>query len=96
MFKNTCTILKEKVFAEEPFVAFAKIQHTEPHTVYMLNPLSPNVANWNMIFLWSWTSRTTPRSSATHAPGSGLLSTDALKSKNSKFHQMCSGLKGLI
>ena len=47
----------------------------------VINPLSPNVAIWNLILLWSWTSRTTPRSSATHAPGSGLISTDAAVQK---------------
>ena len=50
----------------------------------------------NLIFLWSWAPRTTPRSSATHAPGSGLISTDALMSKNSKFHQKPIVVKGLI
>ena len=33
----------------------------------------------NFIFYRSWTPRTTPRSSLSHAPGSGLISTDALQ-----------------
>ena len=49
----------------------------------------------NLIFLWSWTPRMTPRSSATHAPGSGLISTDALSKKNSKFYQKSMVVKGL-
>ena len=32
----------------------------------------------NLTFYRSWTPRMTPRSSATHAPWSGLISTDAL------------------
>ena len=43
------------------------------------------VAIRKLIFLWSWTPRTTPRSSATHAPGSGLISTDALSPKKENF-----------
>ena len=44
------------------------------------NPLAANdeyTRFENLIFLWSWTPRTTYRSSATHAPGSSLISTDA-------------------
>ena len=33
----------------------------------------------------SWTPRMTPRSSATHAPGSGLISTDAPSPKMANF-----------
>ena len=44
----------------------------------------------NFTLYRSWTPRMTLRSYATHAPGSGLISTDArpdAKSKNSKFYQ---------
>ena len=50
----------------------------------------------NSICLWSWTPRTTPRSSATHAPGSGLISIDAKSPKNSTFHQNWMPIKGKI
>ena len=60
----------------------------------MLNPLAvideyTRKNSGNLIFLWS-----TPKSIATHAPESGLISTDA-KSKYSKFHQKRMAVKGL-
>ena len=48
----------------------------------------------NLIFLWSWTPRTTPRSSTTHAPGSCLISTDALSPKIANFIKKGWHLKG--
>ena len=45
----------------------------------MVNPLAANdeyTSFGNLIFLWSWTPRATPKSSATHTPGTGLISTD--------------------
>ena len=47
-------------------------------------------------FYRSWTPRMTPRSSATHAPGSGIVSTDALSLKIGNLIKMCLALKGLI
>ena len=41
----------------------------------------------NFTFYGSWTPRMTPRSCSTHAPGSGLISTEWTKSKISKFYQ---------
>ena len=68
------------------------------HT-FFIKPLAANdecIRSGNLICLWSWTPRTTPRSSATHAPESGLISTDALtKSKNSKFYLNWMAVKGL-
>ena len=49
----------------------------------------------NLIFLWFWTTRTTPRSSATHAPGSGLISTDALSPQIANFIKKSMAVKGL-
>ena len=47
-------------------------------------PLAANdeyTRSGNLIFLWSWT----PKSFATHAPGSGLISTNALSRKIENF-----------
>ena len=52
----------------------------------------------NFKFYWSWTPRITPRSSATHAPGSGLISTDTARAQIAKianFTKKLLQLKGL-
>ena len=75
----------------EDLVMYLKHNLTREYRLTLKVPLASILTIGNLIFLWSWTPRTTPRSSATHAPGSGLISTDALKSK---FYQICLAFKG--
>ena len=60
------------------------VRYTRGWNNYFFNPLTAfdeYTRYGNLIFSLSWTSR----SSATHAPGSGLISTDALSSKIANF-----------